>query len=144
MTHRTWTQTFFLYLLATAMVIVGIRHFTHTEFFERIVPPILPNPKALVLISGVFEVLGGLGLIPKFSRKFSAWGCIALYIAVFPANIYHAVYHVETPNLNASPWMLWARLPLQFVLIAWAYTYTRDPDWLTEDTQAKPEPDSKA
>ena len=113
-------------ILALAMVGIGIAHFIWPGPFIDIVPDYLPAPRMLVYVSGVFEILGGVGLLVPPARRFSAWGLIALYVAVFPANIHMALHQITpagTPPL--PPWMPWARLPLQFALIYWAYQYTR-------------------
>jgi uncharacterized membrane protein len=88
----------------------------------KIMPPYLPWHRPLVFVSGVAEIgLGGLLLVPKFSA-IAAWGLIALLIAIFPANIY-LYEHQEI--LPASPTLHLLRLPLQGVLILWAWAYTR-------------------
>src|SRR4051794_8428768 len=81
-------------LFAAIFLAAGVSHFTSTGSFLKIMPPYLPFPRELVLISGAIEVaLGLLLLVPKASR-FAAWGLVALLIAVFPANIY-AYQHQE-------------------------------------------------
>lgn len=113
------------WLLAGLMVFVGVLHFTHNAMFARVVPNYLPAPEALVYISGFFEILGGVGLlIPAFSRA-AGWGLVALYIAVFPANVHMAIHQIPLGDQSAPSALLWARLPLQLVLIAWAYWYAR-------------------
>lgn len=115
------------YLLALAMVAIGVLHFVDPTPFERIVPPPLPA-HAMVLLSGVFEILGGLGLLVPATRRFAAWGLIALYVAVFPANIYMAVAGIQLDPANPMPeWGAWLRLPFQALFIAWAWWFTR-PD----------------
>ena len=116
----------FRVILALVMIWVGCLHFLHPEPFIGIVPKFLPLPRALVLVSGFFEVLGGLGLLLPFVRKPAAIGLIALYIAVFPANISMALNDVPINGQHFSPLLLWLRLPLQFVLIAWAWWVRRD------------------
>lgn len=113
-------------ILTVALVIVGITHFTHAEQYARIVPPPLP-PLAMVYISGIFEILGGMGLLIPYVSVAAAWGLIALFIAVFPANIYQAIYRIPIDGIPHHPWLYWARLPFQAVLIAWAGWYTRKP-----------------
>ncbi|CAN5536863.1 hypothetical protein BH10ACI1_BH10ACI1_34300 [soil metagenome] len=111
-------------LFAILFISAGILHFTNPDFFVRIVPPLLPAPLFIVYLSGFFEIaLGILLLVPKFSRR-AAFGLIALLIAVFPANIYMAL----NPQIFAdyNPLALYLRLPIQFVLIAWAFWLTRD------------------
>lgn len=113
---------------AVAIIVVGITHFTVPEQYARIVPPQLPYPFELVYISGFFEILGGIGLVIPFVSVAAAWGLIALYIAVFPANINMAVNSIPIDNIPHIPWLYWARLPFQAVLIAWAYWYTKKPE----------------
>ena len=87
-------------------------------------PPYLPWHLELVYISGLAEIgLGALLLLPRTTVN-AAWGLVALLIAVFPANV-HMTMHAELYPF-ASPLFLWLRLPLQGLLIAWAYSYTRN------------------
>jgi len=110
------------YLFAALFLIAGIGHFVQTGFYLRIMPPYLPYPRALVLLSGAAEVvLGALLLVPKYSRP-AAWGLIALLVAVFPANV-HVFLHQE--DFPLPPVVHLLRLPLQGVLILWAYAYAR-------------------
>lgn len=113
-------------VLAVAIVIVGITHFLKPEQYARIVPPVFP-PLASVYISGFFEILGGIGLtIPSVSVA-AAWGLIALFIGVFPANIYMTLHNIEVEGIPHSQLLYLIRLPFQAVLIAWAYWYTQNP-----------------
>ena len=117
------TSEVFRWLLAALFVVAGVSHFLRPPFYDRMVPPYLPAPHLLVIISGIAEIfLGVLLVIPRFSRL-AAWGLIALLIAVSPANIHMALH----PNLfpEFHPAALWIRLPVQLVLMAWAYWFTR-------------------
>jgi len=111
--------------LTIFMVGAGVNHFLVPETYDAMVPRALPAPALLVQISGVFEVLGGLGLILPATRRLAAWGLVALFVAVFPANINMAINHLPLGTHELPTWALWGRLPLQFLLIAWAYTFTR-------------------
>ncbi len=113
-------------LLAAGMVYVGVRHFVDPAPFVAIVPEGLPAPGALVAISGACEIAGGAGLLVPFTRRAAAWGLIALYVAVFPANVNMAVNNLPFGGAH-RPFLLWLRLPLQFVLIAWAW-WLAQPD----------------
>ncbi len=114
-------------VLAVAIIIVGTTHFIRPEQFARIVPPPFP-PLPSVYISGFFEILGGIGLtIPSVSVA-AAWGLIALFIAVFPANIYMTLHNIQIDGIPHSQALYWARMPFQAVLIAWAHWYTRHPE----------------
>ncbi len=90
--------------------------------FEAIVPPALPAPGVLVAVSGAAEVLGGVGLLVPGVRAAAGVGLILLLAAVFPANVFMA-RHADRFRRIAPRWALWARLPLQPVLmaaVAWA------------------------
>lgn len=111
------------WLLGLLFILAGINHFVQPGFYVAIMPPYLPWHLELVYLSGLFEVvLGVLLLIPR-TTALAAWGLIALLVAVFPANLHMAMNPELFPGI--SPVILWARLPLQGVFIAWAYWYTR-------------------
>ncbi len=118
-------KTILRYVLAAVMVYAGVMHFRDPEPFAGIVPKYLPAHRTLVLISGFFEIMGGVGLLVPPTRRAAAWGLVALYVAVFPANVNMAVHDVPINGQHFAPWLLWLRLPLQAVLIAWAYWYTK-------------------
>jgi uncharacterized membrane protein len=112
-----------LYVFAIFMVLAGANHFINPDLYVRIMPPYLPWHLELVYLSGFFEIaLGIMLLVPRIS-SLAAWGCIALLLAVFPANVHMALHTDDYPRF--SPTDLWLRLPLQAVLIAWAYWFTR-------------------
>jgi uncharacterized membrane protein len=93
----------------------GIAHFWATELEMRIVPPYIPSPRAVVLATGVFEVLGALGVLLPASRRWAGVGLFLLTIAVTPAN----VYMLQSSADFAVPfWLLVVRLPVQLVLLA--------------------------
>jgi uncharacterized membrane protein len=108
-------------LLALAMIGIGIGHFASPAPFVRMMPSFLPAPLALVYVSGGFEILGGVGILVTRARRAASFGLVALYVAVFPANVNMAVNHISLDGVNEiPPALLWLRLPLQAVLIAWA------------------------
>jgi uncharacterized membrane protein len=115
-------KTVLRYVLAAFFVGVGITHFTDPEFYLKIVPPYLPWHPALVDVSGAAEILLGAMLMFRDLQRVAGWGLIPLLIAVFPANIY--VYQHQD-LIPASPAFHLLRLPLQGVLILWAFWYTR-------------------
>jgi uncharacterized membrane protein len=102
----------------------GTLHFIKPAMFEQIVPPGLPFPAALVAISGAAELAGAIGLSFAPTRRPAALGLVALLVAVFPANIYMAVAHARFASI-APAWLLFARLPLQPLLIAWVWSLRR-------------------
>ena len=100
------------------MVAIGIGHFVTPQPFVSIVPAFLPAPLVLVLVSGFFEVLGGVGLLVPRVRRAASLGLVLLYLCVFPANVNMALH----PELGQGipSWALWGRLPLQVLFIALA------------------------
>ena len=119
-----------LFVMGPAYVVAGVMHFVVPEAYVQIMPPVLPAPLALVYLSGVAEVALGVGVLYPRTRRYAAWGLVALLVAVFPANVYMATSGVVvegTPfgTLDPSAAERWGRLPLQAVLVAWAWWYTR-------------------
>lgn len=112
-----------LYAMAALYIFAGINHFLNPEIYLGIMPPGLPYPAALVAISGIAEIGLGVLLVPQKTRRIAAWGIILLLIAVFTANAQMALdWHRED---HAYEWIAWARLPLQAVLVWWAWRFTR-------------------
>jgi len=109
--------------------VAGVTHFLAPESFARVVPPELPRPRTLVYLSGIAEFLLGIGMQFDRTRRASAWGIVALLVAVFPANVYMATDDVATelaPDRLAgvARAAAWARLPFQAVLVLWAWWHT--------------------
>ncbi len=100
-------------------MLAGAFHFLSPAPYLKIMPPALPWPLALVYISGVAEIAGGVGLLIPRLRRAASLGLVALLIAVFPANVYMAVAHVRMTANPVPEWLPWARLPLQALLIWW-------------------------
>ena len=107
-------------LLAVVMIGIGVTHFVKPDDFAAIVPPSFPAKMALVLISGVAEIAGGVGLLLPRWRRWASLGLVALYVAVFPANVNMAVNDVAVAGVHGPAALLWLRLPFQLVFIAWA------------------------
>jgi len=111
-------------LLAISFVVAGLNHFRDPTFYLAIMPPALPWHLGLIYVSGVCEVLGGLLVLLPATRRLAGWGLCALLIAVFPANVYAAIAHVQLPGAQVAPLLWWLRLPFQAVFIAWVYYAT--------------------
>jgi uncharacterized membrane protein len=112
------TKNVFRTITAAFFTFAGVMHFINVAFYVSIVPPHLPHPLALVYISGIFESLGGVGLLVPKCRRFAGNGLILLLLAVFPANIYMFTESLQTQGMSLPTILLALRLPLQFVLIA--------------------------
>ncbi|MCL9806213.1 DoxX family protein [Flavobacterium amniphilum] len=111
-----------LYGMALLYIIAGFNHFRSPKVYLKIIPPYFSNPKAINTISGLAEIILGVGLcIPSLS-KYAAWGIIILLIAIFPANLY--MFQNDKASLGVPKWLRLIRLPLQVALIFWAYLYT--------------------
>jgi uncharacterized membrane protein len=109
--------------MATFYVAAGINHFVHPAMYEKIMPPWLPAHNALVLASGMAEILLGLLLLVRCTRRLAAAGIVLLLVAVFPANVHMLLnYRAEGHRLW---WLALLRLPLQGFLIWWAYQYAK-------------------
>lgn len=108
--------------MAILYILAGINHFRDAAFYLQMMPPFLPQPEFLILISGGIEIILGLLLFFRKTRRFAAVGIILLLIAVFPANIY--MYQQGPERYHTSSLILLLRLPIQFLLMAWAALYT--------------------
>jgi uncharacterized membrane protein len=108
-----------LYFMGVLYSVLGILHFTNTGFYRPFMPKFLPAHDLLIYLSGVAEILLGIGILFPQTRSLALWGIIAMLLVfllvhvnmVFPAN-----------RLGISAWILWLRIPIQFSLIYWAYT----------------------
>ena len=127
-------------LMGATYVLAGIAHFLIPDRFAEAVPPSFPRPVGLVYLSGIAEILLGIGVAIPRTRRPSAWGIVALLVAVFPANVHLA--RRETlddlvPESLVPPARLAAliRLPFQGVLIGWALRYARGDE--AESTAAE-------
>jgi uncharacterized membrane protein len=103
----------------------GVMHFVIPRAYRRIVPPYVPAATAVVYISGVAEIAGGVGLMRADHRRLSGWWLIATLLAVFPANIHMALHPDDFPKVPGGAPALYARLPVQAVFIAWVLSAMR-------------------
>lgn len=101
----------------------GVMHFARPELYLPMMPPYIPAPELMIQLSGVAEFLLGALLIWPRTTRLAGWGLVLLLIAVFPANLHMAQNSALFPEM--PEWGLWLRLPIQGLLIAWAYYYTR-------------------
>ena len=111
-----------LYLMALLYILTGSNHFRNPKMYIKIIPSYFSNPKLLNILSGAAEIILGILLMLSFTTHFAAWGIIALLIAVFPANLF--MYQDKKASFGLPKWVLLLRLPLQLLLIVWAYQYT--------------------
>jgi len=118
-------KTILLYIMAAFYVFAGYNHLANPEFYLAIMPPNLPEPELLNVLSGLAEIVLGIFLLDRRTRALAAWGTIALLVAVFPANVYAATANVGAGGPGTGAGLgNWIRLPFQIVFIAWAWWYT--------------------
>ena len=113
-------------ILAVVMIGMGMLHLVQPDGFVKTIPHFLPAPLALVIVSGVFEILGGVGLLVPVLRRAASLGLVALYFAVFPANLNMALNNIQPAGSHVPLAFLWLRLPFQIALILWALWVGRE------------------
>ena len=106
------------------MTLAGINHFVMPQVYASIVPDSLPAPVGLVYLSGLAEIVGGLGTMHPRTRRAAGWLLIATLVAVFPGNIYMATNADEYPGVPGGQLSLIARLPFQALFIYWVWLAT--------------------
>lgn len=110
------------YALAALLVVTGTTHFLAPARYDAIVPPVLPSPRSWTLGSGVAELACAAALVLPRTRRPAALATAALFVGVFPANVWMAVRPGRVPR-----WVALARLPLQVPLVRWAWSVSRRP-----------------
>ena len=115
----TWPQR----LLSVAFIAAGVLHFLRTGTYESIMPAYLPAHRELVLVSGAAEIAGGVAVAFAQTRRAAGLWLVALLACVFPANVNMAVHSDRFASI--APALLWARLPLQGLLVWWVLRATR-------------------
>jgi uncharacterized membrane protein len=112
---RRWLRA----MLVLALVAQGINHFVLEEFFVMMIPAWLPQPRLLVIVSGIAEIVIGLAMLHPALRRSAGWAAIALFVAIFPANLEMALHPERWPAIPELA--LWIRLPFQLLFIYWAW-----------------------
>jgi len=133
----SWLKRVLLWVMGLFYVFGGVLHLVRPDFYRPMMPPYLPAHDFLIWLSGVAELGLGLLVIDPLTRRWAAWGIIALLIAIFPANLHIALNDVPVfGNTEGGGTMNWVRLPFQAVFILWAWWYTR-PDGDGEVAQVR-------
>jgi uncharacterized membrane protein len=115
--------------LAVFFVFAGTMHLVIPRRYEAIMPPYLPRHREAVQVSGLAEIAGGAAVVPPATRRFARWWLIAVLAAIFPANLHMAMNPEQVPGLDlrrVPRWALWARLPLQPLMMWWIWRATED------------------
>jgi uncharacterized membrane protein len=119
MKKKIWLAIMILLYIGT-----GINHFVHPAFYEGIMPSWLPAHALLNQLSGIAEIVLALLLIFPLTQRFSAWMIIAMLVVFLICIHIPMVLHFNGWN-DTVWWIAVARLPLQYVLIRWAWRFTR-------------------
>lgn len=114
-------------LIAAIFIVAGLLHLVVPGAYEGVMPPWLPYPRELVLVSGVFQIAGGLGVLHPRTRRAAGWGLILLLLAVWPANVQMFLDARESAASATTQALLALRIPLQIPLIWWVWRSTRSP-----------------
>ncbi len=128
-TRRTAGRRTLRWSMAALFTAAGIAHLAMPEPFVAITPDWVPWPRQVVLATGALELLGSMALMTRRYRR-AAGIAFALYaLAVWPANIKHAVEHIPLPPIPDSWWYHGPRLALQPVIVWWALYCGELIDW---------------
>jgi len=117
------TYPWHLYLMGAIYIFAGIMHFIKPKVYLRIMPRYLPFHKPLVLLSGVAEILLGVGLFFKETKNLSVYGIIAMLTVFLLVHFY--MLSSEKASAGFPKWLLLLRLPIQFALMYWAFMYLK-------------------
>ncbi len=110
------------YLIGVLFILAGMNHFRKPKIYEGIMPPYIPAHNSMVMLSGIAEMILGFMILNKNTQESAAWGIIVMLILYIPVHIY--MLQNEKAAMKLPKWVLIIRLPLQFVLMYWAYLYT--------------------
>ncbi|MEO8772776.1 MAG: hypothetical protein ABI263_03545 [Gelidibacter sp.] len=110
-----------LYLMAVIYIVAGMMHFIKPKIYLRIMPRYLPQHKLLVSLSGIAEIMLGVGLCFSLTKNSAIWGIIAMLIVFLLVHFY--MLSSKKAGAGIPQWLLLLRIPLQFGLMYWAYSY---------------------
>jgi uncharacterized membrane protein len=115
------SNTWHLYVMAIIYILAGFNHFRSPKIYIKIIPPYLKNPNLINKVTGVLEIIFGIGLCFLQFQSVAAIGIIVLLIGFFATHFY--MIQNEKARMRLPLWLLYLRIPLQFLLIFWAYQY---------------------
>ncbi len=110
-----------IFILAAFFILAGANHFLSPEIYLPLMPDYLPWHLPLIFLSGIAEIVGGIGICFAKTRRLAGWWLIAVLLAVLPSNIHMLEHNIPVLGGNVPAWILWLRLPLQFLMIGWIY-----------------------
>lgn len=115
------TNPWHLYIMAVMYVVAGIMHFIKPKMYLRIMPRYLPNHKFLVALSGFAEIALGIGICFEATKTLAIYGILLMLVVFLLVHFY--MLSTEKAAAGIPKWVLVLRIPLQFVLMYWAYWY---------------------
>ncbi|KQR72586.1 DoxX family membrane protein [Pedobacter sp. Leaf176] len=125
--NRTFAFKLFLWIYAVLYVVAGLNHFVSADVYYDIIPKWLPAPSFLIYLSGISEIVLGILLLFSMARKLASILLILMLIAFIPAHIYMVqLAPFMLGKVLITPFIAWARLPLQVLFIGWAWYYYRN------------------
>ena len=110
------------YLLGVILIIAGVAHFKYPKVYLKIMPPYIPAPQSMVLLSGIIEMILGFMLLNPGTQKIAGWAIIAMLVVFIPVHVY--MLQNKKASLKMPTWLLILRFPIQLGLMYWAYQYT--------------------
>ena len=117
----TVDQPWHYYLMALLYITAGLFHFVRPKIYLRIMPPYIPKPDLMVFLSGLAEVALGAALLISITKDLALWGIIAMLVAFLPVHLH--MLKGGKAGAGLPQWVLILRLPLQFLLMYWAFVY---------------------
>lgn len=108
--------------MGVLFILAGVNHFRNPKMYERIIPPYIPSHKNMVVVSGLAEMILGMMLLIPENQSIAAWGIILMLVVFFSVHFY--MLQDQRASMKLPKWVLILRIPLQFILIWWAYQYT--------------------
>jgi uncharacterized membrane protein len=126
---KVWQKKTIIYALAYFFLAAGINHFIAPEFYLPLIPPFFSYPELINVLSGIGEILLGLGIMYFPTRSRAAWGILILLIAFIPSHVYFIEIGSCIENgLCVPEWVGWVRLLIIHpILIFWAYWVAKHP-----------------
>lgn len=120
--------------LSLFFLVTASQHFINTQGMAAMIPPSLPYPIEIIYLTGIFELLGAIGVwIPNLVRL-TGLLLILMLVAVLPANIYSAINRVDFGGHDAGAAYLLVRVPFQLFVMWWTY-FATEQNWFNRQSK---------
>lgn len=126
---KTWQKKVIIHGMAYFYTAAGINHFVSPDFYLPLIPPFFSQPELINHLSGMAEILLGLGILYFPTRKRAALGVILLLVAFIPSHVYFLqIGSCVEEGLCVPEWIGWLRLiAIHPLLMYWAFWISRNP-----------------